>query len=55
MGFSQNQQLYSSTPVHLHELHFTIDYKSYKLWLIIANILFEMTAPDEKTEQHFTE
>lgn len=55
MGFSQNQHHYSSTPAHLHELYFTIDFKSYKLWLITANILLEITAPDEKSAQHFTE
>lgn len=49
MGFSQDQQHNSSTFAHIHELYFKIDFKSYKLWLITANILLEMIVPAAKT------
>lgn len=57
MGFSQAQQHNSSTFAHIHELYFKIDSKSYKLWLITANILLEMIVPAAKTlkKQNVTE
>lgn len=59
MVFSQDQQHYSSTLAHFHELYFAIDFKSYKLWLITVNMLLEieMIVPAEKTgnEKHVTE